>query len=248
MVNALVLAGSRNDGPLSQCSQVPYEAMIPIGNKPMIEYVVHALTGSRHIHHIAVVGPVEITKIIGNDDVKVISASDSLIDNLRAGVSMLPKSEKILLATCDIPLLTPQAIEDFLVKCGDQSEDVYYPVIPKEVMEKSNIKTKRTYVTFKEGQFTGGNLFLVNPAVVERSLEKGRQVVAARKSPVRLSKMMGIPFLVKFMLHRISLIEAEKKVSKILDIRGKVVVTKYPELGVDVDKPSDLEMVCKLLG
>ncbi len=247
MVNALVLAGSKNDGLLSQCSHVPYEAMIPIGSKAMIEYVIDALRESPLIKEIVVVGPAEITGLCQNGNIKVVSPSDNIIDNIRRGVSMLPKTEKILLATSDIPLITTQAIEDFLNKCKNQEADVFYPVISKEVVKKSNYYTKRTYVAFKEGKFTGGNLFLFDPVVVEKSLENGRQVVAARKSPLKLSRMLGLPFLVKFMLRKVSLAEAENKASELLQIRGKVIVTHYPEVGVDVDKPSDLEMVCKYL-
>jgi 2-phospho-L-lactate guanylyltransferase (CobY/MobA/RfbA family) len=247
MINALVLAGSKNNGPLSQCSEVPYEAMIPIGDKIMTEYVVDALRGAKGIDQIVVVGPAEISDYFQLSDVQVIPANSDIIDNIQTGFSALPEKEKILLVTCDIPLLTSQAIEDFIIRCGDQSRDVYYPIIPREIIEKSGYKTERTYVTFREGQFTGGNIFLVEPTRVKDSFEKGRMIVAARKSPFKLSKMMGIGFLIRFIMRRVYIEEAEKKVSELLSLWGRVIVTEYPELGVDVDKPSDLGMVAKIL-
>jgi len=39
----------------------------------------------------------------------------------------------------------------------------------------------------------------------------------------------------------VSIPELEKRVSKILGINVKAPILPYPELGVDVDKPSDLE-------
>lgn len=247
MVDALVLAGSRNDGPLKQFSSVPYEAMITIGRKAMIEYVIDALRSSKRINRIVVVGPPDVPGFCGHDDVKVVPAEGNMMENLARGVESLPGAERVLLSTCDIPLLTTQAIEDFLERCGDRSADIYYPVVPREIVEKRFLRTRRTYVTFKEGDFTGGNLFLVAPGAVRRCMVKGQQLVDARKSPIRLSKLMGIPFLIRFMLRMVTLKEAERKASDLLGVQGAVVVTTYPEVGVDVDKPSDLELVSKVL-
>ncbi|MFZ5634634.1 MAG: NTP transferase domain-containing protein [Bacillota bacterium] len=247
MVDALVLAGSRNDGPLKQCSSVPYEAMITIGRKTMIEYVIDALRSSKRINRIVVVGPPDVPGFCRRDDVKVVPAKGNLMENMLRGVENIPGAERVLLATCDIPLITSQAIEDFLDRCGDKSADIYYPVVPREVVEKSFINTRRTYVTFKEGDFTGGNLFLIAPAAVNRCMVKGQQLVDARKSPIRLSRLMGVPFLIKFMLRMVTIKEAERKASDLLGIEGAVVITRYPEVGVDVDKPSDLELVSKVL-
>ncbi len=247
MVDAVVLAGSRNDGPLKQCSSVPYEAMITIGRKAMIEYVIDALRSSVRIDRIVVVGPPDLPYFCSRKDIRVVPAEGNLMENLARGVENLPGAERVLLATCDIPLITTRAIEDFLDRCGDRSADIYYPVVPREVVETSFNRTRRTYVTFKEGDFTGGNLFLVAPGAVHRCMSKGQQLVDARKSPIRLSRLMGIPFLIKFMLRMVTLKEAERKASDLLGVRGAVVVTMYPEVGVDVDKPSDLELVSKVL-
>ena len=37
MVDAVVLAGSPNNGPLRECSTVSHEALIPLGAKTMVE-------------------------------------------------------------------------------------------------------------------------------------------------------------------------------------------------------------------
>ncbi|KJR99973.1 MAG: hypothetical protein VR68_07330 [Peptococcaceae bacterium BRH_c4a] len=247
MVDALVLAGSRNDGPLRQCSSVPYEAMITIGRKTMVEYVIDALRNSKRVGRIVVVGPSDVPGFCSREDVIVIKARGELMENVSRGVECLPGAKRVLLATCDIPLLTTRAIEDFLDRCGNKSAQFYYPVIPREVVEKSFFETRRTYVAFKEGDFTGGNIFLIDPGAVNRCMEKGQQLVDARKNPFRISKLMGIPFLLRFILRMVSLKEAEEKASDVLGIEGAVVVTSFPEVGVDVDKPCDLELVSKVL-
>lgn len=247
MIDALVLAGSRNDGPLRQCSSVPYEAMITIGRKAMVDYVIDALQSSRRIGRIVVLGPSDVPGFCQRDDVKVVTAEDGLLENVARGVQCLHDSKRILLATCDIPLITPQAIEDFLDRCGNGMAEIYYPVVPREAVEKTFNNVSRTYVTLREGEFTGGNLFLIDPGAVSRCMDVGRQLVAARKSPLRLSRMIGLSFLFRFLLKMVTLQEAQEKASSLLGVKGVVVVTSYPEVGVDVDKPSDLELVCRVL-
>jgi hypothetical protein len=126
------------------------------------------------------------------------------------------------------------------------SGDLYYPIISKSEVEKKYSSTRRTYVGLKDGVFTGGNLFLLNPDVYKKCVENGQKIIQLRKSPLGLCRLLGIGFVVKFLLRSLTLAEAERKVSQLLGmIDGVVVVSKYPEVGVDVDKPGDLELAKK---
>ncbi|MDD4238755.1 MAG: hypothetical protein PHT62_09405, partial [Desulfotomaculaceae bacterium] len=73
MLDAVVLAGSSNDGPLRDCSEVRYEALIPIGSKIMVQYVVEALLGCRQVRRVLVVGPVaELSPFLKGERVSII--------------------------------------------------------------------------------------------------------------------------------------------------------------------------------
>ncbi|MCL6560887.1 MAG: nucleotidyltransferase family protein, partial [Firmicutes bacterium] len=165
-----------------------------------------------------------------------------LLENLDAGLYSLSDASRVLVVTGDIPLLTPSVVEGFIRLCEDQGAEAYYPVVPRSTMEEALPGVKRTYVRLRDGSFTGGNVGLVDPAAVKRCLNRARDFVRLRKKPFRLAMVVGIGFLVRFVLGCLSLREAEEKVSKILGIKGRVVVTPFPEIGMDVDKPSDLEI------
>ncbi|TYO96982.1 nucleotidyltransferase family protein [Desulfallas thermosapovorans] len=249
MIDALVLAGSPNDGPLKECSSARYEAMIDIKGKLMVEYVVDALKKCDRIDRIAIVGPRRelAERFNGGGREVLVEHVGNLTDNVLRGLGGLPGAKRVLLLTSDIPLITTRAIENFIDLCGDRQADLYYPVVPREVVEKIYTTSKRTYVQLKEGVYTGGNIFLFNPGVVEECLPRGQKLVDARKSPLKLCRLVGLLFLIKFLMKNISLQEAQKKVSRLLGIKGQVVISLYPEVGVDVDKPSDLELVNKQL-
>lgn len=250
MVDAVVLAGSTNNGPLKECSQVSHEALIPIGNKTMVEHVVDALLQARKVKRVLIIGPVDDLSGLALDRrISTAASCGGILENIEAGLKKMPGEKRILLVTSDIPLLTPQAVDDFLRLCGDMSGDLYYPVIGKAVVESKYPGTRRTYVRLKEGTFTGGNLFLLNPAVYKKCVENGRKIINLRKSPIGLCRLLGLKFVVKFLMRSLTLREAEEKVSQLLGgIKGVVVISKHPEVGVDVDKPGDFELALKTIG
>lgn len=249
MIDAVVLAGSPNDGPLKECSSVPHEALIPIGSKTMVEYVVDALLNARQVRNVLVIGPeTELSLLLAGERVSVAGSAGGIMQNIEAGLNRLSGEKRVLLVTSDIPMLTSEAVDDFLNLCGDMSGDLYYPVISKRVIEAKFASTRRTYVPLKEGTFTGGNLFIINPAKFKMCVENGQKFINLRKSPLGLCRLLGLGFVVKFLIRTLTLSEAEKKVSDLLGIWGVVVISNYPEIGVDVDKPGDLELVLNTMG
>jgi len=248
MIGALILAGSENTGALAACSGEPYEALIPAGGRPMIEYVRDALRGTGRIGRTVVVGPERELAGMFPPDVSFVPPGPRLMDVLAGAMARFDGARRVLIATADIPLLTAAAVSAFLDACGDMSRDIYYPVIGNRCIEERYPGCVRTYIPFREGIFTGGNLFLVNPAVIPKCAQRGQAFLEARKSPWRLSRLVGPGFLIRFLLHRVSLPETEASMTRLLGVSGRVVVVDYPEIGVDVDKPGDLALVRRVLG
>ena len=249
MISAIVLSGSLNKGPLRESGQVDYEALLPMGSKVMVEYVVDALLLSRQIEQVVVVGPVaELRERLANPRVTVTGVAGDVMDNLAAGLKLLPGDRRVLIATSDVPLLTATVVDNFIELCGDMAGDIYYPVIPKSALEKRFATTKRTYIKLKEGLFTGGNVFLLNPAVFDQCAPIGRKLFALRKSPVGLCQVIGFTFLLKYLLGLLTLENIREKASSLFAVRGEVIVSQSPEIGLDVDKPGDLKLVRSFLG
>lgn len=247
--DVVVLAGSPNQGRLRECSPVENEALIPIGNRIMLDYVVAALFSANSVNRVAIVGPKAHLQNVYTERRRVILAEsgDSVINSLRKGIEALKPDKHILVVTGDIPLLRGDAVDSFVAKCTDKEVDVYYPIVTREINEQKYPQVKRTYIRLKEGIFTGGNIFLVNPFKVESCAAKGSELISLRKSPLALSRQIGFLFILKFLLRQLSLREVETQFSKLLGIKGRTVILDYPEIGIDVDKPSDLELVRKVL-
>lgn len=244
-IDAIVLAGSVNNGRLRECSEEAYEAMVKIGQRPMISYVVEALQKSSMINRIVIAGPFhEMTTLFKNKDrVMFAPGGKTPVETLLQALEVLGPAGKVLVATSDIPLLSTDSVADFIKQCSKHEADFYYPIVSKEINEARFPGVKRTYVKLKEGTFTGGNLFLIDAQIAKPCAAKAEEIVRMRKSPFDLARLVGWRFLFKFLLKILTLKEAEVTVSRMLEIKGRVIISEFPEVGIDVDKPSDLMVV-----
>jgi len=248
MALAVVLAGGQKEG-LIQGEALPInEALIPIGSKFMIEYVVEALQKSSHIEKIVISGPVEqLEKIFPQvPTITLVQSGDTAVDSFqKAFFAVSPVQDLILVVTADVPLLTTQAIDDFISVCLRQEGDLFYPIVSKQANENKYPGIKRTYVNLKEGVFTGGNLILLKPGIVEKCIPVAEQLVRLRKKPLRLATYIGWGVLFRYIFRNLSLRDAEKEVSKLMGIQGVGIISSFPEIGIDVDKQSDLDVIKK---
>lgn len=251
LFDAIVLAGTSSRGDLKEYCQVSNEALIPIGDKLMVEHVVDALKKVPSVNRIAIAGPLKELAPIYKGDPKVMLAEqgDTQVATLLNGLELLKpgSDQRIIVAAADIPLLTHEAIEDLLEQCNHKEGDLFYPIVPKEVNEERFPGVKRTYIHFKEGIFTGGNLFVLKAGIIKPCATKADELINLRKSPLALSKQIGWGFILKFLLRILSIGETEKRFSDLLGIKGFAIISPYPEIGVDVDKLSDLELAREIL-
>lgn len=240
-ISAVILAGAPADAEMQAKHSIRNRAEIPIAGKPMIRYVVDALKGSRDVGNVRLIGDIQCE---GAD--KVIPSAGSMIANLVAGVEA-SEGAHVLISTSDIPMLTAEAVDDFIRRCGDLSADLYYAIIPKEECEKRFPGMRRTYVRLAEGTFTGGNMVIISSEFVRKNSEYLRQVFAVRKKPLKLAGLIGVGTLVRAIIAQkvwagaINLPLLERTAGRALKADLKAVQTPYAEIGSDVDDIGQME-------
>lgn len=234
-IPAVILAGAAADPEMQAKYSVKNRAEVPIAGKPMVQHVIEALKGSSHVGNICLIGDIQCE---GTD--KVIPSAGSMIENLVAGVEA-SDGEHVLISTSDIPMLTAEAVDDFIGRCGDLSADLYYAVIPKEECEKRFPGMRRTYVRLAEGTFTGGNMVIISSEFVRKNSEYLRQVFEVRKKPLKLAGLIGIGTLIRVVIAQkvwagaINLPLLERTAGRALNADLKAVETPYAEIGSDAD-------------
>ncbi|WP_309569813.1 NTP transferase domain-containing protein [Deinococcus sp.] len=248
--SAVVLGGGDPGDPFAAAHSVKVKPLIPVGGQPMAVHVLRALRSSGRVELIAYVGPTtpEIDAMI---DMRVTDVG-TLLGNLEAGVEalthgVLNPSERVLIATADIPMLTAAQVRDVLDSAPPDA-GLVYPVVRREVCEAAYPGVKRTYARLKDGSFTGGNLFLLDPALLGQFLPRLRAVLAARKAPLRLAALIGPGILLRLVTGRLTVEALEAKVSALLSVPARALITPHAAVGTDVDKDEDLVLAAVHLG
>ncbi|HZJ84528.1 MAG TPA: nucleotidyltransferase family protein [Syntrophomonadaceae bacterium] len=250
--DAIILAGGESSSELKKLAPYDNEALILIGRYPMIFYVYKALRKSTLIRNIVISGPVEALRNLfaKEDNLLFAEGGENAVESFLNAVELLSTntaSEKIIVLPTDIPFITQDAIEDFLKRSSMEEADFYYPVTSKEVNELKFPDVIRTYVRLKEGIFTGGNLFLIRTSKISEMVDIATQLMLRRKNPLAIARLFGLELVCKYLMRRLSINAAEERFYTVTNIKGKAIISPYAEVGVDVDKPSDLELAQKHL-
>ncbi len=245
--DAIILAGGQSASELKNIAPYDNEALIIIGDSPMIGYVYRALRASQRVGRIIISGPVgDLKSILGQEPgLMFVEGGPSAVDSFANAIKVLKDrnmSPSLLVMPTDIPFITTAAIDDFITKAEAHDADFFYPVTSREVNESKFPGVSRTYVNLREGTFTGGNLFLLRTRVIDKIMTAASELVERRKSPLAMARLFGLGLVLQYLFKRLSIPAVEKRFAEVLGITGKAVISDYAEVGVDVDKPSDLQL------
>lgn len=244
-MNAIILAGEKKG---EHTNALENKALLKIHDKYMIEYVLDSLKKVPQIDKIAVVGDeTQLSQAIGSKTDYIIQGTDSIVENTIKGLDCFAGEKEILVLTCDIPMITPEALEHFISDSREKNADLCYSIVEKSLNDKKYPEVKRTYAKLKEGEFTGGNVFYFNPEIKDKCKDFVEEMLECRKSPAKMAGILGFVFLIKLALGVLTISAIKKKCDKLLSINAEVVISPYPEIGNDVDKISDIEFVEKYL-
>jgi hypothetical protein len=154
-----------------------------------------------------------------------------------------PAAGHVAVVSADIPGIQPEHV-DWVVRTSMQTdEDVYYNVITRQVMETRYPGSKRSYTRLKDVEVCGGDLNVVRTMTVTGNDELWERIIAARKNVFKQAALLGYDTLLLLLLRQITLEGAIRKVTKRVNLTGRALVCPYAEIGMDIDKPHQLELM-----
>jgi len=247
-MDAIVTAGGipQPGEPLYDFTQGESKAMLDIAGKPMVQWVLDALCTAYTIDRIVIVGlsednGLECSKIAG-----YLPNQGGMLANLKAGLARVkeinPDIQHVLLVSSDIPSITSDMVDWVVTTAMQTDEDVYYNVIRKQTMEARFPGSNRTYTHFKDVDICGGDMNVIR-ASISANEPFWEKIIAARKSPLKQASLLGFDTLILLVLRQVTLADAVKRVAKRVGLTGRALVCPYAEIGMDVDKPNQLELV-----
>ena len=249
-MDAIVTAGGTPlpEEPLYTATRGIPKALVDMAGKPMVQWVLDALTESTSVDIVIIVGLTEKSGLSCGKKMYFVPNQGKMVENLQAGARQVLEinktAEYALLVASDIPAITAEMVDWVVNTALETNLDVYYNVIQREVMEKRFPGSKRTFTKLKDMQVCGGDLNVARLSLLTTDeTDMWERITASRKSPFKQAALIGFDTAFLLLTGQLTLEKAETNIMDRLDITGKAVVCPYAEVGMDVDKPHQLEIM-----
>lgn len=248
---AAIIMANGDACPLALQCHVPHKALLDIAGRPMIEYVWQAVQACPQVRPLFVACLQEgAVAEYGRKRWPLAEALEpSFEEGLAEGFRQLPDEQtRALIVTCDMPLLTPEAVRYFVQQAQEHADkDVLYGIVPMELVRERFPQTRRTALRTKEGEFTAAGLGVLSRRFIQECGPQLMHSFRARKSKLALARMLGVDFVLRLALGKISLPQIVARAEKLLQASCAAIILPYPECGFDVDSAADLELARQLL-
>ena len=246
---AVVLAGSRpgRDAFAEQLG-TDLKALIPVGGEPMVRRPVRALLESGEVGQVLVMAqePDRIAAALPDDRrISVRRSQGTIAETMLELIDDASVDWPLLVTTADHALLDSVTVEEFCT--GSKGADVAIGVVERANLMKRLPATKRTWLPFRGGAYTGANLFALRSRQVAPAVELWRSVEQDRKKAWRVMSILGPLMLASVALRLVSLDEVLGQIGGRLKLSLKAVRLSNPLAGVDVDKAEDHALVEDIL-
>lgn len=246
---ALVLAGQR-PGPdrLAAHFGESWKALVKVGGEAMLTRVVRALALTPEVGRIVILaqspealanaakagGRAEFARSGGG-----ISASILAV----AGSASAPFP--LLVTTADHPLLTPALVSGFIRQSAGC--DLAIGMVERAAMRAAFPENRRTWLKFRDGHWSGANLFALNTARVSAALKLWARAEQDRKTAWKLFLHFGPMLALRALTRTIGLGDALTRAGARLGLAARLAPIADATAAIDVDKLSDWELAERIL-
>lgn len=248
-ISAIILAGSRpGRDPLLADSDVATKALLRIGGKPMLAHVIEALHGSRRVGAITILSQHRAALaadpvLAGIEGLEFADSGDGISSSL--AVLLRASDAPVLVTTADNVLLTATMIDEF-VDAAAQS-DVAVAMVEKRVLDARFPQSRRTWLKFRGGWWSGANLFRLRGSRVLPLLEFWSRIERDRKKGLKIIAAFGPFLLLAVLLRLLTIHQGAARAGRRFGLETRIVPMRQAEACIDADKPADVELIETIL-
>ena len=248
-MDAIVTAGGipQPEDPLYSYSNGDSKALIDIAGKPMIQWVLDALSETQQVDNVIIIGLSPKSGVTCKKPLHFISNQGRMLSNIVAGVNksleLNKKNKYVVIVSSDIPAVKPEMIDWLISTSMETKDDLYYGVCPKEVMETRYPDSRRTYTKLKDLELCGADVHVSHVSMATEHLDMWESLIGNRKSPLRQARIIGLGTFFRVLTKSITLDELVTTVTSRIGIKGRAIRFPWAEPCMDVDKPHQLELM-----
>jgi NDP-sugar pyrophosphorylase family protein len=237
-------------GPLLEKAGVTNKAMIPLGGKPMVQYILEAIDESKHIDSmvIAGLGLEDLAPYEPKKPVEFIEAGNSSYKTILKGIEYIRSMDDppayIGHIPSDMPMISGPVIDRILNAIDwTKNYEIYQNWVPLENVAKYYPGVHKKPLKLRGPKYAGGDFYIYQPDILnEYRQEMLEQFLLKRKDFVAIARMMSLKLIIKYVLRLATLRDAGKRFKELFNLTGAFYITDFPEPCIDLDYEEDLEV------
>ena len=245
---ALLLAGSRPGGDKFAARYgAEMKALIPVLGEPMLLRPLRALLASDRVDAVRLLAqaPDKIAAVLPDEPGWSVEPSEGTIAATLEEICTDPATRwPLLVTTADHALLDTAMVDQLCAEA--EGADLAIGVVTRSALMKRLPQTRRTWIGFRRGKYTGANLFALGSPKALAAITLWRSVEQDRKKGWRLLLALGWPGLLGLLRLR-TLDQTLAAMGRRLGLSLRAVRLDDPLAAVDVDKPADYDLATAIL-
>lgn len=242
---AFLLAGSRPGGdPLARSMMIGHKSLIPVAGEPMVLRPLRALLASPEVGDIIVLtqDPGDLQPILPDDlRVRIRASRGTIAQTLAEQLAAHAAAFPVLVTTADHALLDPAMVAEFTARA--EGADLAMAVVESRPLLARFPHTKRTWIGFRGGRYSGANLFAFGSPKVLPAISRWGAVEQDRKKGWRMLAALGPALLLGAVFKLRTIHDSAAAIGRKLGIDIRIVEMSNPLAAIDVDKPADHMLV-----
>jgi GTP:adenosylcobinamide-phosphate guanylyltransferase len=250
---AIILAGRRpGENGFAESHGLHAKALISVGGEPMLGRVARTLLACPSVGSIVVLAQEPeglltngLSWMASEPRIRTAVSHDGISESVGRIAGGLDAPWPVLVTTADHALLRPDMVEAFIA--GSRGAQASFAIVERAVVEQAHPETKRTWLKFTDGHYTGANLFGLASQSARKAVDFWARAERDRKKALRLMMYFGPMLFLRAFTRTISLDAAVAKAGQSLGLKLRAVRLPFPEAAIDVDKQADLELAEQIL-
>lgn len=248
-MDAIVVAGGipLPEDPLYTYTLGNSKALLDIAGKPMVQWVLDALSSAKSIENVIVIGLSAKSGVACAKPLHFLPNQGRMLSNIVTGVEksqeLSPQNEYVMIVSSDVPGIKAEMIDWLAETCLQTHDDLYYGVVPREVMEARYPNSKRTFTRLKGMEVCGADVNVTHVNMAHEHLDTWQQLIGNRKNPLLQARVIGLDTLFQLLFRQLTINDIIERVMARIGVRGRAIIWEHAEAGMDVDKPHQLEIM-----
>lgn len=239
----VIAAGGLVKDPLASAIGTPRKALATIGGRTCLERTLDAVRDAG----------LDVCVTVSGDDVEphvhhgeFVCEGEGQIENARIAVETLPDVEAVLFLPADSPLLSAESLTQFISDLEERIEKEQERWLAVGLTTLQDFKAefpgiKNQPIRLRDGDFLSGALYATSPEGFLHAINVIDEMSKSRKSQLSLLMKLGVWTVLCYLMHRVSISDAEEKLGKILEGQAIIVTGCDPSMAADIDDVADFD-------